>query len=83
VPGRAYIGLSSHEKHPAEFRPARLPDASHVTVWLVVGAVPAALSVIILGYMVRWPATRPRGWHHGLCNAMPLDSPPFLPPHLT
>ncbi|HEX3298780.1 MAG TPA: hypothetical protein VHW68_01560 [Actinomycetota bacterium] len=38
MPGRAFIGLSPDEKHPAEFHPSPLPDEPQITVSLPAGA---------------------------------------------
>src|SRR5262245_30116735 len=84
MPGRAYIGLSLQDENSSEFQTSRLPDEPQVTAWLVVGAVVAALAVVLVGAMIHWPATRHHGLHHGLCNGPPLShtGEPCLPPHL-
>src|SRR6476646_3003684 len=55
MPGRAFIGLSPEEKHPAEFRPSPIPDEPTVTVWLVLAAVVVALVVIFVGSAIHTP----------------------------
>jgi hypothetical protein len=74
MPGRAFIGLDPREKHPGEFRTSRLPDAPQITVWLVAGAVAAALIVIVIGSMIHQDAMLPKGVVDGVCwNGSPPD----------
>jgi CDP-diglyceride synthetase len=85
MPGRMFIGLSPDEKHPAEFRPRRLPDEPKLSVWLVIGAVAVALAVIVVGAMIHYPATIPPGLHDGVCpNGSPPDfrGAPCAPPQV-
>jgi hypothetical protein len=67
MPGRAFIGLDPHEKHPGEFGTRRLPDAPQITVWLVVGAVATALVVIVIGSMIHADAAYLKGPVDGVC----------------
>ena len=75
MPGRAFIGLSPDEKHPAEFNPGPLPDEPQITVLLVAIAVIVALLMIFVGHNIHEPATRSLPLIHGLC---PNGSTPNL-----
>lgn len=81
MPGRAFIGLSPEEKHPAEFHPSPLPDEPQITVLLVAGAVLVALAVIVIGYNLHQPATKSFPVLHGLCpsGSLPSDHGPACP----
>ena len=81
MPGRLFIGLAPDEKHPAEFRAGRLPDAPQITPWLVAGAVVVALAVIIIGSMIHQDATLPQFVADGICwNGKPPDHAGWCPP---
>ena len=48
MPGRAFVGLTPEEKHPAEFRPERLPDEPSISLGRVVVGVVTGL--ILFGF---------------------------------
>ena len=75
--GRLFIGLSSREKYPGQFRPAPLPDQPSLSLGRVVVGLALGLLVFAFGLYLR--STKPVGCpvhvrHGGRIVCSPLGS---------